>query len=314
MVINAHAHFVCKEIYSDAFWDGIAYVFSKSFGMPIEDVYKNVLPQWWAADSTVFVGLMEAAGIEKTIINHPDYGLSHLGEAKWSIEEINEWYVKQIADYPDKFQYVAGIDPRRKNALELLEKAASDWGVKGVKIYPPTGFYPDDRKFDSYYEKCIELGLTLHTHTAPLAHPNTEIKYANPLYLDSVAARFPDLRILIVHMGSSTWSYHVINLMVAHFNVYTEFSGHQITAAGMPEWWLTTLRAALDTPPFFGGPLVDRIMFGTDFPYLAGVMDDKSWVEWISNIPEKAKDYGITFTKEEIAKILHENAKKFFGF
>lgn len=314
MVINAHAHILCKEIYSDAFWDGVAYSFSKSLGIPIEAVYKNLLPQLWAVDATAFVELMEAAGIEKTVINHPDAGLSHLGEAKWSIEEINEWYIKQLADYPDKFQYVAGIDPRRKNAIELLQKAVRDWGVKGVKIYPPTGFYPDDRKFDSYYEKCIELGLTLHTHTAPIAHPNTEIKYANPLYLDSIAARFPDLRILVVHMGSSTWSYHVINLMVAHYNVYTEFSGHQITAVGMPAWWLSTLRAALDITPIFGGSLGDRIMFGTDFPYLAGVMADKSWVEWVNNIPEKAKEYGLSFTKQEIDKILHENAKKFFEF
>ena len=314
MVINAHAHFACKEIFYDAFWDGIAFAFSKSSEMPIDDVYKNILPQWWVVNATVLAEIMDDAGIEKAIINHPDYGLSHLGEAKLSIEEVNEWYVKQIAEYPDKFQFVAGIDPRRKNALQLLEKAANDWGAKGVKFYPPTGFYPDDRQFDPYYKKCIELGLTLHTHTGSLAHPNTESKYANPWYLDSVAARFPDLTILAVHMGGyNIWSYHVINLLVAHHNIYTEFSGLQFLATVNPEQWMTILRYALDSPPFYGGPLGDRIMFGTDFPYLAGVMDDKSWVEWIRNLPEKAKEFGMSFTKEEIDKILHDNAKKFFG-
>jgi hypothetical protein len=49
-------------------------------------------------------------------------------------------------------------------------------------------------------------------------------------------------------------------------------------------------------------------MFGTDYLYLAGVMDDKSWAERIRIIPKKSKEFGLIFAKEEINKILHENA------
>ncbi len=39
-------------------------------------------------------------------------------------------------------------------------------------------------------------------------------------------------------------------------------------------------------------------------------MGDDAWVNWVKNIPEKAKEYGLKFTQEEISKILSENAKK----
>jgi predicted TIM-barrel fold metal-dependent hydrolase len=310
MIINAHSHILCEEIYGKGYWDSLITGFAKELGVSKDSVVKDVFSQLWASNASVYAEIMDDAGIDKVVINHPDYGMSKTGEAKWTIEEVNEWYVKQVAEHPDNFLFVAGIDPRRSNAFKLLDKAVNEWNASGIKIYPPCGFFPDDPNFDPFYKRCEELALTLHSHAALLTHPIADNKYANPIYLDSIAAKFPDLKILIVHFGGAmtTWSLKVLELMLCRSNLYTEFSTQQYAAISMSEQWLKLLRTTFDTPS-----VGDKIMFGSDWPYGSGVLDEKSWVEWVKNIPEKAKEYGLTFTKEEIDKILGGNAKKFFN-
>ncbi len=216
-----------------------------------------MLPQSWASNGAVYAQIMEAAGIDKAFICHPDYGKSRLGEADWSIEQVNKWYVDQMDEMPEKYEVVVGIDPRRgEEGLKLMEKAKEEWGVKTVKIYAPCGFYPDDPQYDAFYAKYQELGMILQSHTAALTHPNVENKYAEPIYLDSIAAKFPDLKIVMVHFGGgfTTWMLEAIEMMAGRANVFTEFSGHQGIAVGWPEHWLKSLRAALDTPALFGPP------------------------------------------------------------
>ena len=98
--------------------------------------------------------------------------------------------------------------------------------------------------------------------------------------------------------------------MCSRPNIFAEISSHQVSALTMPQQWLINLRRLLDTPPMFGAPLGDRIMFGSDWPYLEHMMKEQDWVDWVKKIPEIAKKYGLEFTKEEISKILGENAKR----
>jgi predicted TIM-barrel fold metal-dependent hydrolase len=78
----------------------------------------------------------------------------------------------------------------------------------------------------------------------------------------------------------------------------------------MPEYFLKTLRGVLNMKALLGAPLKDRIMFGTDWSYLETAIESKEWVEWVKDIPEKGKEFGLTFTQEEINFILSENAQK----
>jgi predicted TIM-barrel fold metal-dependent hydrolase len=55
-------------------------------------------------------------------------------------------------------------------------------------------------------------------------------------------------------------------------------------------------------------------MFGTDWPYLENFMNQKMWVEWIQNIPEKVQEYGLKFKQREIKNILYRNAEQFLQF
>ncbi len=311
MVISVHAHLAHKNMWSDNFWDFVANNYAKSLGLPKETIAEQMLPQFWASNAEVFVGVMDSAGIDKALVMGVDYGMSVVGEAKWSVEEMNEWIAKQADEYSDKLAALCAVDPRRgEKAVKLVEKAVEEWGMKGVKFHPTAGYYPDDRAYFPLYEKCVELDVPLHSHTAAVITAPMESKYADPIYLDSIAANFPDLKIVQIHFGGMNWTLKAAEIMTSRPNVYAEISGQQVGAAGMPQYWLSTLRNLLDVPALLGSSLKDRIMFGTDWPYLLTVMGDDAWVEWIKKIPEKGKEYGLKFTQEEVNKILSENAKK----
>lgn len=310
MVINAHAHLAHKNMWSDSFWDSIADTFSRTLGIPKDQAFEEILPMFWASNAETYVAEMEKAGIDKAIVFGVDYGLID-GQAEWSVEEMNEWVAEQADEYPDKLTSYCAVDPRRgERAVELLEKAVEDWGMKGLKLHPTAGFYPDNSEYFPLYEKCVELDVPVQSHTAALITAPLESKYADPIHLDSVAAKFPDLKIIQVHFGGINWTLKCAEIMTSRPNVYAEISGHQINAAGMPEYELKTLRNLLNLPSLLGPSLGERIMFGSDWPYIINVMGDDAWVDWVKNIPEKGKEYDLEFTEEEIEKILHENAER----
>jgi predicted TIM-barrel fold metal-dependent hydrolase len=311
VVISVHGHIIHKDMWSDTFWDWVARNYSVAFGIPKEALKQQLLPQIWGFDAEAYIKSMDAAGIDKALIMGVDWGMSVCGEAKWSVEEMNHWVAQQADQYPDKLATLCAVDPRRgEKAVKLAVKAIEEWGMKGVKFHPTAGYYPDDRKYFPLYEKCVELDVPLYSHTAALINAPMESKYADPIHLDSVAANFPELKIVQIHFGGLNWTLKCIEIMTSRANVYAEISGHQVAAAGMPQYWLNTLRNALDVPALLGSSLKDRIMFGTDSPLITTVMGDDAWVNWIKGIPEKAKEYGLTFTQEEVDKILSENAKK----
>jgi predicted TIM-barrel fold metal-dependent hydrolase len=311
MIINMHSHLIHRNMWSEKFWDITLDTYSKSFKIPKEALMKTMMPEIANANADALVKAMEKAGIDKALTMGVDWGMSVVGEAKWSVEEFNKWVADQVAEYPGTLYALCAVDPRRgEKAVNLLEKAVTEWGMKGLKFHPTAGYYPDDPKYFPLYEKCVELDVPLYSHTAVTITAPMESKFADPIYLDSVAAKFPDLKIVLVHFGSITWLYKCHEIMGIRPNVYAEISGYQAQAVGTPKRMLEFLRGVFDTPGL-GTSIVDKIMWGTDWPLLELILTDEKWVDWVKNIPEKAQEYGMRFKQREIKKILGLNAEKF---
>ncbi|MFX1258166.1 MAG: amidohydrolase family protein [Promethearchaeota archaeon] len=313
-IINSHSHLFHKNFYSEEIYNLVAKSFSKVLGVSEEVINQRYNPSVRnsrSLDGEAMVHVMDYAGIDKAIVSGIDLGLTIIGEAKWSVEEMNQWVAKQVNEYSDKLIGLCAVDLRRgERAIKLLEKAVEEWGMKGVKLHPCTGFYPNDPKFFPFYEKCVELNITLHSHTKAGVHPPLDSRFADPLFLDTIASKFPDLKINMIHFGGISWIFKCLEIMTAKPNIYADISGHQLYIVGMPQYWLTILRNILDTPTISIGQIKDRVMFGTDWPYFKFIMDDRDWVNWLKNISENGKKYGLNFRPSEIKKILGLNSKK----
>ena len=310
MIINVHSHLIHRNMWSEYFWDQSANIFSEAMNVPKDVLIKTLLPRISNAYAERYVEAMDDAGIDVGIVNGTDWGKSAAGEAKWSVEEQNQWVYQQVSEYPDKLYAICAVDPRRGDkAIKLVEKAVNEWGMIGVKFHPTAGYYPDNPEFHPFYKKCVELKVPVFSHTSVFSVPLMEGKYADPIYLDSVAARFPDLKIVMLHFGGLPWIRNCVEIMNARQNIYAEISGWQTRALFEVESFLKLLNSVFQSKSLLA-PLKDRIMFGSDWPLMNTAMEDKEWVEWVKNIPEKAQEYGLKFKRSDIKNLLGLNAKK----
>lgn len=310
-----HSHLIHKNMWSEKIFSSSIKLIAKALNQPIEFVEKTMLPQITDANVNRYVKELDNAGIDKALVMGVDFGLSPAGEAKWSVEEMNRWVADQVNEYPDKLKALCAVDPRRgEKAVELVEKAITEWGMVGVKFHPTAGFYPDDPNFFPLYEKIVELGVPLHSHSSLFSVPMMSGKFADPIYLDGIAANFPELKIVLIHFGGFEWITKCITLMSARSNIYAEFSGHQSTVNYWEKRFIEDLNSILNMVGVTSGAFKDKIFFGTDWPLLETVLDSKRFVDWFKNVPEKAKEYGIKIKQRDIRKILGDNAQKFLQF
>ena len=124
----------------------------------------------------------------------------------------------------------AGIDPQRENAVDIFDWAINKLGMKGLKLYPPTGFYPFDKRVYPLYERCESMGLPILIHTGGPGIALLPSRFANPIYLQDVQADFPKLNIWIGHAGHKLYREEAIQVAAVAVNTYLELSFWQEVA------------------------------------------------------------------------------------
>ncbi len=221
---------------------------------------------------------MDRAEVEKAVL------LAFDCETTYGFKVANEDIAELVAQHPDRLIGFASVDPHKgEMAVRELERAVKELGLRGLKLHPPTQqFYANDRRYYPLWEKAQELEIPVLIHTGH-TFVGGYLKYADPVYVDDVAANFPRLKIMLAHFGFP-WVEQAISLAWTRPNVYIELSGW--SPKYIPELiW----RLAL-------GPLRGRLVFGTDYP---GLKPER----WI-------KDFQAIALPEEVKRqILYETAR-----
>ena len=200
------------------------------------------------------ISMMDANDVDYAVVLATDFGL--INEGRMSNYEYMDWLFQRCS-IDDRFIPFIGIDPNRKDAIEMLDNMVSKYDSKGLKVYPATGFYPDDDKYEGFWKRVEEYGLIVTTH-AGMALPPLDEKYCHPRYFDKVAERHPEMKIIIAHLGGKFHD-EIFPLMDAHENVYTDCSALQGWVADD----ISMIGKRLDTVT---SRYPKRVVFGTDFP------------------------------------------------
>ena len=92
-------------------------------------------------------------------------GSGRLDRERTELYIPNEFVARECRKYGNLL-FGASVNPYRADALEQLDKAASD-GAALIKWLPSIQFIdPSDRRIVPFYERLRELGLPLLTHTS----------------------------------------------------------------------------------------------------------------------------------------------------
>jgi len=302
MIIDAHAHIWEESWLPSWFWNVHFAGYFQRAGIDGEEARKRISLLWDGSGDTA-VKAMDAAGINKAMMCCLDYGLmDYLGEPGTPIEEQNRLHYEFTRRHPDRLIFAVGVDPRRKNAIQIMEKGIREWGARALKLYPPTGFYPNDRIVYPLYEKCIELNIPVDFHTGPIGIPFRS-KYSQPIYLDDVATDFPELTIIATHTGHGSWQ-EMLAVARANHNIVCDLAGWQIWTIGNPLRLYKTMRFIMDML----GP--GRLMFASDSTCGPDPTRYVEWVKVFTEIPSSVREVGIEFTEQEMADFLGGTAAR----
>ena len=263
-----------------------------------QELIKKALETWPDPTGERLIASMDEAGVDLTLICSVDNS-----DMEGLTPETMQYINKQMGDirqkYPDRVMALAGIDPRRPNAADMLKQCFEEFGVSGLKYHPDHGYDPSGPESYKVLEVLTDNGGILLTHTGPLMPP-ARCKFADPALLADLAVDFPDLKVIAAHMGAINWRPRAT--LAAHQpNLYGDLAMWDSYAFGRYELFCRELRDILD----YAG--ASKVLFGTDNPIFNTVWPTQNWIKLIKDLPHNAPK-GIVFTEAEVMAIRGANA------
>jgi predicted TIM-barrel fold metal-dependent hydrolase len=185
----------------------------------------------------------------------------------WPEERVLAQAVKQNTELGElcasdaRLELAAGADAtldsdqQRAHLQEMIDR----FHVRAIKIHPGLNFVmPSDPGFTAVYELAREAGLAVIAHGGGASENlyASDIDFCAPENFVSVLQAFPDVRFDIAHFGHP-YQDTLIEMAASFPNLYTDLS----FTLGADHFPGDALRARIRS---FG---VERVMFGTDFPY-----------------------------------------------
>lgn len=201
---------------------------------------------------------MDYAGVDKAVLLPLDLTTTEGGCV------VTNEQVKSIVDaHPDRFIGFASVDPRRGDALSVLDFAFGSLKLKGLKLNPAKQhFSPTDSFMKPIYEKCIEYNKPILFHSGLSWEPNALTEYAHPLKFEQVAIDYPELRFCLAHFG---WPFvrETAMLMIKYPNVYADTS---VLYMDSPEESMERLFTIDMGPLWMDRALHSQVLFGSNGP------------------------------------------------
>ena len=193
---------------------------------------------------------------------------------------------------------VAGISYLHYNHRDIREigEYLETGLIKALKFYPGyEPFYPNDSRVKVWYEMAIEYDVPVMFHSGDTYAPTGRVKYSHPLHIDDLAVDFPDLKIVICHVGNP-WIKDCMEVVYKNKNVSADISGLVLGDFSVKfERYIKNEIEEMIT--YAGDP--KYLLYGTDWP----ISNMKSYLKFINQID-------IEDGKKEL--ILWENASKLF--
>jgi predicted TIM-barrel fold metal-dependent hydrolase len=193
--------------------------------------------------------------------------LFNIAQAPGGNEKVDEPYVVPVPNVndetaafvrtnPDKFIGFLTVHPDDPNAMDEVERSVVDLGLRGLKLglnyqnVDPLG----ENAFKVFAEaERRRLPVLLHQGTSPVRF--ADIDFAHPRHTDRIAIAFPNLTIIMAHIGHP---FYVDSIAVArkHPHVWLDVSGAALRRYGFYQAMVAALEWGV----------LDRLLFASDYP------------------------------------------------
>jgi len=142
------------------------------------------------------LSIMDRNGID-AIVTCASY--SSIGEDR-TYDEANDFIAKSMREVPKRIIGFIRINPHlQENALKSIREGVTKYGFKGIKFHPRNEAFPINSEELAFplAELATKLRVPILIHTG---EPDT-YGFAQPTLVGDLADSFPDLTLIIGHMG-----------------------------------------------------------------------------------------------------------------
>ncbi len=235
MIIDVHTHvFPDNSVFSDSFLAEA----SRARKEPIDFVtrYDDYCATAPGVTATIcFGGKAKLAGL-------------------WVDDRLVATYVQQD---PARLIGFLSLDPTQPGWEAELEYGHQELGLRGIKLMPMyAGFFPQESRLNPLWAYAQKHGLPVLLHTGTTFVSQSWIEATLPRHIDVVARRYPEVRIIMAHLGHP-YEGECVAVIRKHPHVYAD-----VSALHYRPWQLFH---SLMLVHEYG--VWDKLLFGTDFPF-----------------------------------------------
>lgn len=275
--------------------------------------HRDVIPEeevvWndkWRPDrvvkaTTTWADYMEAlAPVDKAIV----FNIARRKEGAedpWAgISAVNDSTAEFVASAPEKLIGFLSVHPEDPGCMDEFDRCVGDLKLRGVKLGPNyQQFDPLSEEAKAVYARAEKLGLPILFHQGTSPVRTAPLRYAHPLVMDEIASEFPELRVVMAHMGHP-WQADTIVVIRKHPHVYADISG----LFYRPWSFYNALRLATEWN------VLHKLLFASDFP----VTTPQENIDALRSVNEIVKVSGLPPVPEDaLEAIIYRNSLELLG-
>jgi len=231
--------------------------------------------------------------VDKTIV----FG----GKARLSGLWVDDQYVAEyVATHPEKLLGFLSLDPTQDGWQQEMCAGHQELGLRGIKLMSMyAGFQPDDTRLDPLWAYATEHSLPVLLHTGTTFVSQAPLECTLPRHLDKVAIRFPEVRIIMAHLGHP-YEPECVAVIRKHPNVYSDISALHYRPF--------QLYHSLMLVQEYG--VWNKLLFGSDYPFTTV---DKS-IEGLRRLNDQVEGTNLPrLDNTEIEALIHRDSLKILG-
>jgi len=157
---------------------------------------------------------------------------------------------------PERYIFVASIDPLDADFMEQLRYVHKCLGAKMLKLGPIyQGLHPHDSRYRLIYTYCQANNLPIITHMAATFASGVPMEYARPILMEQICCEYPGLKVILAHMGHP-WEGEAITAIRKQPNLYADISALHYR----PFQFYSSMRLLEE----YGAQ--SKVFFGSDYP------------------------------------------------
>ncbi len=277
MIVDVHAHCWPPGVFTEEFMADARRMRASAVSLLTPyDRYCDNLPDDEEVVTIVFGGKARLSGI-------------------WVNDADVAAYVSQA---PERMIGFLSVDPTQSGWEEELRQGHQHYGLRGIKLLPMyADFYPQDERLDPLWEYATKHHLPVLLHTGTTFVSKAPMDCTLPRHLDVVARRFPEVKMILAHLGHP-YEGETVAVIRKHPNLYAD-----ISALVYRPWQLFHSLMLVHEYNVW-----DKILFGTDYP----VTTVAETVAGLRSLAQVRIDR-FSLPSEQIDRLIHRNALELLG-